>query len=215
VSRLHFGFLNLLRACVLSLLLPTLACTGSHSSIHYSNDWPSGESDYEDVTAAWTRRDVLRAPMAQQKTQLIELYATFLSPEWRHAYVRQQARLRRLNKQARAALEAEQRKADSEFYEVQLVVTTYHHSHNDLHRGENSMWKVALIDQDGKEIPAARVEKDRRPRQQIAAEFPKFGDFAAGYRAYFPKDSDLLAGSHFAMRVSSSLGAVEVFWNRE
>lgn len=197
---------------VLSLSLA--ACSGSSAAIHFSGQWPKGESDYEEVTDAWTRRDVLRASMAQQKSQLIELYATFLAPEWRDAYVRQQAHLRRLNDTARHELEEQHRKADSQYYEVQLLVTTYHHSHNDLHRGENSMWRVALIDEDGAEIPAERVERDRRPRQQIAAEFPDFGDFAEGYRAYFPRASDLWEGDSFALRVSSSLGAVEVEWRR-
>lgn len=198
------------------LLLPLVAlllasCFQQAKPVHFTNDWPNEVSPYDATTKAWTRRGLLRASLSEQGSQLLELYATFLSTEWRAAYVGRQAELQKLSEDSRSSLEQEQRKRASEGYVVKLLVSTYHPEHNDLHR-DRSIWRVALIDSDGNEIPAESIEKDRRPRQLIAAEFENFGDFAEAYQVTFPHSPELLQGKEFALRIGSSLGTVEVNW---
>jgi hypothetical protein len=203
------------RLTLLSLVALLLAsCFQQAKPIRFTDDWPKQASPYDATTKAWTRRGLLRASFSDQGSQLLELYATFLSTEWRAAYIGRQAQLQKLSKSSRNALEEEQRKRASEGYVVELLVSTYHPEHNDLHR-DRSIWRIALIDSEGNEIPAEKIEKDRRPRQLIAAEFDKFGDFAEAYRVTFPRNAELLQGREFALRIGSSLGTVEVNWESE
>lgn len=203
------------RLALLSLAAVLLAsCFQQSKPIRFTDAWPKQASSYEATTKAWTRRGLLRASFTQQGSQLLELYATFLSTDWRAAYVGRQAELQKLSKAARESLEQEQRKLASEAYVVKLLVSTYHPEHNDLHR-DRSIWRVALIDSEGNEIPAEKIEKDRRPRSLIAAEFEKFGDFAEAYQVTFPHSPELLQGKEFALRIGSSLGTVEVKWESD
>jgi len=187
------------------------ACGSPAKPVRFSDAWPDKVSSYESTSKSWTRRGLLRASFADQGSQLVELYATFLSTEWRAAYVERQTKLRKLSPGSRDSLEQDQKKLASQGYVVELLVTTYHPSHNDLHR-DGSIWRVSLIDGNGNEIAAEKVEKDRRPRELIAADFRKFGEFAEAYQVTFPRAPELLTGKSFALRMGSSLGTVEVDW---
>ncbi len=187
------------------------SCMQSAKPVRFSEDWPDKTGSYESTSKSWTRRGLLRASFADQGSQLVELYATFLSTEWRAAYVERQTRLRKLSQDSKTSLEKDQRQLASEAYVVEVLVTTYHPQHNDLHR-DGSMWRLALVDDEGHEIFAESVEKDRRPRELIAAEFGNFGDFAEAYQVTFPRAPALLKGDAFALRMGSSLGSVEVVW---
>jgi hypothetical protein len=196
---------------LLVVFLTAAACGSVDEPVRFSTDWPATSSDYEETSSQWTRRGVLRAPLAQQASQLMEIYATYLSTAWRAAYVARQANLQKLNGSRKAELEGEQQETAKAHHEVELLITTYHQQHNDLHR-ERSIWRVTLVDDQGNEIVAEKVERDRRPREVIAAEFEHFGDFAEAYIAKFPATPQLLSGKKFSLRVASSLGMVEVDW---
>ena len=72
----------------------------------------------------------------------------------------------------------------------------------------------ALVDEQGKEIEALEIVKDKRPAYVLHAEFPAYGDFATAYVARFPHTQPVLGASvHFVrMRVSSERGGAEVIW---
>lgn len=190
------------------------SCASPAKPVRFSDNWPSQVDSYENTARSWTRRGLLRASLADQASQLVEVYATFLSTEWRAAFVERQSKLQKLSPSSKSSLASAQRKIASEVHVVQLLVTTYHPQHNDLHR-DKSMWRVSLVDSEGNEIPAQKIEKDRRPREVIAAEFRNFGDFAEAYQVTFPHAPELLQGKTFALRMGSSLGSVEVNWTSE
>ncbi len=187
------------------------ACGSPPKPVTFSDAWPDRVNTYDSTSKSWTRRGLLRDSFANQGSQLVELYATFLSTEWRAAYVERQTKLRKLSQGSRDTLVQDQKKLASQAYVVEILVTTYHPSHNDLHR-DGSIWRLSLIDGSGNEIPAEKIEKDRRPREVIAADFNNFGEFAEAYQVTFPRDPDLLKGQSFALRMGSSLGSVEVNW---
>lgn len=196
---------------LLTLLTSVAACGGAPQSVHLTDEWPTQVDDYEEVTERWTRHGVLRAPLSDQGSQLLEVYATFLSSEWRAAYVQRQAKLQTMSEASRKELEDTQRAIAAESHQVKLLISTYHPQHNELHR-DQSIWRVVLVDEAGNEFRATTIEKDRRPRQLISAEFDKFGDFSEAYLATFPHDAAILAGKVFSLRVTSSLGTVQVDW---
>lgn len=199
----------------LLVLLPALTlglgCASSSAPVRFSQEWPGAARDYEETSQQWTRRGVLRAPLKNQASQLMEVYATYLSTDWRASYVDRQSKLQKLSSARRVELEGEQKETAAKQHEVELLITTYYPQHNDLHR-ERSIWHVALVDDSGNEIAAQNVERDRRPREVVSAEFENFGDFAEAYRVTFPAEPAILKGKKFSLRVSSSLGMVEVEW---
>ncbi len=195
-------------------ILGLSACFRQPKPVKFTESWPSQTLPYEESVDNWTRRGVLRASYADQGSQLLELYATFLSTEWRAAYSDRQAELQKFSAKSRQEFEEQQRQQSKAHHQVELIISTYHPKHNDLHR-DRSIWRVVLVDEQGNEILAQSIEKDRRPRQLIAAEFNKLGDFSEAYIATFPHDPKLLAGKKFSLRISCSLGTVEVEWLAE
>ncbi len=208
---MHRFFASLL---VCGLLAAATGCFRASQPVHLSEDWPKKAGDYSDATDDWTRRGLLRASFDDQGSQLLELYATFLSTEWRAAYVQRQAELQTMSEASRKELEDAQRKIAADSHQLVLLVSTYDPKYNDLHR-ERSIWRVVLVDDAGNEIAATNIDKDRRPRQLISAEFKKFGDFAEAYLVTFPHAPAILSGKKFSLRVTSSLGTVQVDWRRQ
>jgi hypothetical protein len=191
-----------------ALLLAT-ACAGPQT-VSLAPGWPERGGDYDTVQEAWTREGGIR----DRFDQVLSVHATFLSPAWRTAWVDQRVRVERLSPAARAAMLEEQRKLDAEHYEVALMVTTYERTENDLHKGEKSVWRVALIDDQGVEIEPAEIVRDRRPDKIIQAQFPGLEDFGTAYIARFPRRVELLRPGARAIRfrISSARGAVVLEW---
>jgi hypothetical protein len=172
--------------------------------------WPSAAGDYSTVSETWTREGKLR-----RDYQLVaEVSATIKAPPWRAAYVERQTRALRLGNAARAELDAAQRQADTEAYEVVVILTTWDRRENDLDRGERSVWRLVMVDAEGNEIEPVEIKRDRRPEYVVRAEFPDFGDFSRAYVVKFPRDARLLGQGvdKVALRLSSSRGGIELTW---
>jgi len=187
------------------------ACTHSYPTVDLSERWPDRAGDYDDVTAAWTRKDKLRG----QYQEILDLTATFKSNEWRLAHAERDAGLRGLVGEARDQL-LSQAKADAAGpYEIEVMVTTWDRRENDIDRGKKSTWRVVMIDPAGKEVEPLEIVKDRRPTYVVRAEFPALGEFATPYIARFPRTTPLLGPDvkHARLRMSSPQGAAEVDWD--
>ena len=192
------------------MLVFLVACGSAPPKVDTTGKWPEKCGDYDDVTTAWTRRATLRG----QYQEALDLTATFKSPEWRCAHAKRDADFRRLEGDARNQVLA-QAKADSEgAYEIELMVTTWERRENDLDHGKKSVWRVVIIDDQGKEIVPTEIVKDRRPPYLIRAEFPMLGDFAIPYIARFAHEAAVLGPNKRAvkLRMSSERGGVEIEW---
>lgn len=201
-------------ASPLGLLLcaAVAACAATPGPIALTETWPARAGDYEDVNAAWTRKAILRG----EYQQALEIYATFRSPEWRAARAAHDVRMRKLEGAAADAVFAAARTAADGDYEVALVMTTYERSENDLHRGDRSVWRLALVDDAGLETPPTKIVRDQRPPEILRAEFPHLGDFATVYVATFPRTASVLHADarRVALRMWSARGSVELAWAR-
>src|SRR5690606_30694240 len=98
-------------SCLVAL---TCACFSKSQPLQFTDEWPARVGDYQEVTDTWTRRGLLRASLSDQGSQLLELYATFLSTEWRAAYVQRQAELQTMSAASRQMLAAEQKQTAAE-----------------------------------------------------------------------------------------------------
>lgn len=187
------------------------ACVGPRA-VDLSPAWPERAPDYDDAYRAWTRHGTLRSGYEQ----VLDLHATFKSPAWRAAHVDYLARKKNLSPEARQRLQAEQIKAAEQApYEIHLLVTTHDFRENDLHRGDNSIWRLALIDDRGNQVEPIEVKRDRRPIEVIRAEYPDMGDFTTAYIARFPRTIEVLRpdASKFSLEMASVRGAVNLVWN--
>jgi hypothetical protein len=196
---------------ILALALLASACSApAPKPVELTDSWPASTRPYEETTRDWTRHAKLWKGFAP----LIEVHATFESPEWRAAYVSERARRERLPGDAHAALLAAEQKDAADYYDVQLIVTTHDERENDLAKGGRSVWRLALIDDQGNQVTPISVKRDRRPDEIVRAYFPAMHELADAYIARFPKDVVLLrAGAkRFTLRLSSARGAVELVW---
>lgn len=197
-------------ALVLALAGSAAACAAAPPPVALSDTWPSQAGEYGDVNRAWTRTATMRGPYQQA----LEVHATFRSPEWRAAHAGREARIRNLDGAARDAVFAAARTAADGDYEVTLVVTTYDRSENDLHRGERSVWRLALVDDAGVETAPVKIERDRRPQEMLRAELTTLGDFAQVYVARFPRSAAVLrpGARKLTLKMWSAKGGVALTW---
>jgi hypothetical protein len=184
--------------------------SGESGTVALQDRWPSKVRDYGSVVRDWTRTGRL----VEDYDRILEVRATFKSPEWRAAYVRHKAKRELLPSPETEALRKAELAASKEFYEVELLVSTYEHRENDLQKGEKSVWRLALVDDQGNEVRPVEVKRDRRPRAVIAAYFPELDDFHTPYVARFPRTIELLrpGARRFSFKMASSRGGVELVW---
>ncbi|MBV8761894.1 MAG: hypothetical protein JO257_31665 [Deltaproteobacteria bacterium] len=200
----------MMKRAVLAVLLA--ACTPKPADVRLTEDWPAHAStDYDMVTFNWTRTAVMRG----QYQEVLDLAATFKSPEWRAAHAARDADHRGLTGEERDKRLAQAQAEMAGPYEVELMVTTWDRRENDLDRGKKSVWHVVLVDEAGREIEPLEIVKDKRPTFTVRSEFPALGDFAQPYIARFPRTPPILGPSvhSIRLRVSGERGGVEVAWN--
>ena len=181
--------------------------------VNLDGTWPEKPGDYRAVHEQWTRDDGRRS----YESMIFHVYATFKSPAWRAAHASYLADRQKMSNASRAALLAQTRQAsETEPYEVHILLTTQDRRENDLTRGKRSVWRLVLVDQNGTEIEPISVQRDRRPRDVIKAEYPDFDDFAEPYVARFPRDITLLGPGieRFSLKLGSTRGGVELIWSK-
>jgi hypothetical protein len=187
------------------------ACGAAPHPIRLTDDWPSTcGGDYHSITNAYTRRGTMRG----EYQEALDLAATLKGPEWRAVHAARDADHRGLTAEGKAQA-CDQAKADAAGpYEVELMVTTWDRRENDLDRGKKSVWRVVLVDEQGKEIEPLEIVKDKRPTMTVRAEYPVLGDFAVAYVARFPREAAVLGPNAHAvkLRMSSERGGVELEW---
>jgi hypothetical protein len=194
-----------MRRLLLALLLAS--CAGAPPPVDLGAAWPQTAPDYRTAHQRWTRR----GGHSDDWTRIVDVAATLKSPEWRAAWVRERARRQRLGPEAEAELAARERAEAGRHIEIELLVATARGDWNDLRKGKDSMWRVALVLGDGREIAPTAVREDRRPRGEIAAYFPDLQPFYNAYTVTFPPLIDE-GTRQVTLKIASAVGAVELAW---
>jgi hypothetical protein len=180
-------------------------------NVKLTEDWPANAGDYVATTKRWTRSTILNG----QYQEVLGVVATFKSPEWRAAHVAREAETRGLTADGLAQLVAQEQADAAGPYEIEMLVTTWDRRENDLQRGKKSVWRVVMVDDQGKEIEPIEITRDKRPTFIVRAEYPLLGDFAEPYIARFPRTEPLMgpAVRQLRLRMSSEQGGVELHWD--
>jgi len=202
----------MMRAAVFALLFVAACGGGAATRKPLTNTWPTGVAadDYLDITDDWTRKASLRGSYQE----VIEVAATFKTPEWRAAHAARDAEHRGLTGAARDQHLAQAQAESDGPFEFEVMVSTWDRRENDLDRGKRATWRVMLLDANGMEIAPLEIVKDRRPAFVIRTEFPAFGDFAQPYIVRFPREANVLGPNvkRVRLRLSGERGGVEVSW---
>jgi len=199
-----------IRAAAAALVLALAACSSAPAPVPLTPEFPASVGTYEDVTWAWTRRAVLRGDYQQA----LEVHATFRSPMWHAAYAALQVQHRHLAGAAANQVFGEARAASEGDYQIALAVVTYDPRENDLDRGPRSIWRLALVDDAGRETAPIEIVRDRRPLEVLRAELPEVTEFAKVYIATFPRSANVLRPDARAvtLKMWSSRGGVALVW---
>jgi hypothetical protein len=199
-----------MKRMLLAVLLA--ACTPKPADVRLTEDWPAQPgTDYDTITFNWTRSGVIRG----QYQEVLDVAATFKSPQWRAAHAARDADHRGLTGADRDKRLAQAQADMAGPYELELMITTWDRRENDLDRGKKSVWRVVLVDEAGHQIEPLEIVKDKRPTFTVRSEFPALGDFAQPYIARFPRTQPVLGPSvrTLRLRISGERGGVEVAWN--
>jgi hypothetical protein len=200
----------------LVMALAVVGCGSAPPKVNLDGEWPSSmRADYDDVTRAWTRRGTLNGSFREGMSKLLDVSATFRSPEWRTAYVNFRAKREMMPATRKAELMAEQRAEDEKYYEVILLVMTHTFRENDLQKGKRSVWRLALVDASGKEVEPSEVESVRTPQEVLRAYYPDLRPQHEVYVARFPKEGvNIYAGGakRFSLKMAGARGGVELIW---
>lgn len=191
-----------------------LGC-GTHPGVRVNEPWPKEAEAYSPAYDRFTRH----ARARRGYDTILDAYATLKTSAWRAAYVAELARRAKLPESERDAMSSQEKDAEQQTWEVELVCATWRPEWNDFAKESRSMWRLALVGDDGREVTPLKVERDRRPRGVVESWFFGAGPFHKGYIVTFPKataDGQPLVAesgrSRLALKIGGSLGFVEMVW---
>lgn len=180
---------------------------------HYTSE------DYDKVLNRWTRTgDLLEF---QGLEEHLTATATFLSWDFRWAYVARYAHDARLSLDDRAAMlqtALETARREHEFY---IALEAQSPRWGDL-TGPNAGWRVLLVDDRGRQVTPVRVERVRRPAPADLAFFPYITPWRQVFRVHFPRRVEgsgqpfevLGPGTRFfLLRFSGPFGTLDLRWD--
>ena len=197
-------------------LLLLFACASTPPPVSLAGNWPQAAGRYDEAYERWTRRGKDEVDLVQT----VAVSATLLAPEFRAAYARERAVRLGLSADEEAQLVAAERSASDEGWEVELLVATSFPVLNDLKKQDKkgSLWHIALISDDGRQVTPTSVKLDKRQRDDVARYFPDLEPFYLPYRITFPRasaDGRPLVGpeaKRLSLEIASALGKVVLVW---
>lgn len=195
------------------LLVLSLAGCPAGGPAKLTTEWPDRAPSYDDALATWTRKD--RAYSGVDLSLAVE--ATFLAPEWRAAFVKEQIHRAHLTEAEASALRAKQEQETADVWQFLVAAETHEYSANDLSRKNRSMWTMTLIGPSGRTVAPTDVRADTRSRAELQGWFPHLNPFHKVYLVTFPRVVDgqpvLEEGQPVKVRIGSTLGTVVLTWD--
>ena len=170
--------------------------------------------DYGRLLRRWTRH----GRIIKQLDTPLKVHATFISPDYRGAYLARYAHIFRLPSAERLALEQSMRQAWSEGYPFTFAAATHDLTYNDFDR-KRTIWRVTLVNDAGRQVRPRTVERERRITPLIRSFYPYVGEFSQVYQVTFPKrlaDGGPLVNSRtkrLTLRFAGPLGQVALHWD--
>ncbi len=171
--------------------------------------------DYQNVYSAWTRE--FKVLPVDGIENVLTATATFLSHEFRWAYVVRVAHDRKLSPTERQELHEQELQAVSERYEFYVTVMSGVPKSDDLDP-EKGTWFIRLEDDRGRKVAPTEILEVRKPSLSEAQYFSFDKVHRTAYRISFPQVADdgqpVLTEStrFFSLTFSSALGQGDMRW---
>jgi hypothetical protein len=206
-----------LTVLVVILACALAACGASNPAVNLSPSWPQAASGYDDALARWTRRDSIH----QGLDHVLSVTAYALLPDFRAAYVAERSRRLALSEPERTELTATEQAATAETIEFEVLFSTNRADWNDLAKYPRTMWRIALVGDDGRVVLPTKIVPDKRVRAEIVEWFPDLGPFYKAYIVTFPRvaaDGKPVLGDgskRMALEIGSAIGRAEMVWSAE
>jgi hypothetical protein len=209
---------SLLVALSLSVALGLPACKPSPPAVDLSGTWPQPAPAYSATTSAWTRSASVRKSVTGGLDHVFSVQATAMSSEWRAAYVAEQRRRLSLSDEEVAELTTKHQDEAAKTWQFELLLTTDNRRWNDLGKWPRSMWRVALVTDDGRTILPETVKPDKRQEAEIASWFPGMAPYVKAYVVTFSKvgadGQPVVAdgGKSLRLEFGGALGTAAMVW---
>jgi hypothetical protein len=169
-------------------------------------------NDYSGVYQRWTRHDYAEHDV----DKALEVWATFMSWDFRESYLEKYASIYSLSDTKRAELRQGQRDAYHTAYEFHIIAQSSNWDWNDLEKAA-SPWRLTLVDALGHELPSERVRIEKLPDAYEREFFPARGPFTKSYSVKFivPAPGGDFVGAKsgsLTLRIASPIGRIDLIW---
>ena len=199
------------------LLLALLAgCGGARP--HVSLEAPAvapPARQYVDELKKWTRSGHLRNDFDEALT----VNATFRSPEFRAAYAEKWVTTYRMGPDDAARTRERLRSEAGDMWEFHIESSAHRWEINDF-SSKKSVWRVALVDDQGREVTAKAIIATTAHRELEMEFYPYANIFSRGWTLRFPKTlrRRLAAWSGpqtrtLTLRISGPIGSIDLVWS--
>jgi hypothetical protein len=168
--------------------------------------------DYDHVYETWTRHQ----QVLQEVDVALEVWATYMSWDFREAYVERYASVYSLSDADRKKLHDSQLEASHGSYEFHVTAQATNYKWNDLEKS-TSAWRTTLVDAAGHELAPEKIKIMKLPDAYESQFFPSKTPFTKTYAIRFvvpPEGSDFAGGKSgsLTLRIESPIGRVELVW---
>jgi len=169
---------------------------------------------YRQVLERWTKQHKVYRHFEAK----IFVTATYLSPEFRKAWIARRTRLLGLPASETRALAADHSERERRFHEFVVAVYTGEHRWNDIDQ-KGSMWRLSLANDRGQEVAPVEVVRQDLRSGDLQAYFPYITVFQQAYIVRFPQtilelNAPILDGTvgSFSLRFLSGVAVAELEW---
>ena len=172
-------------------------------------------SDYPAALDRWTRSDNILS--FEHLDTTLRVHVTCFSPEFTAAYVSKYTELFKISGRERANMAQEFQKSWAESYTFLVAAATTKNAWNDFDEDE-SVWKVALVNDLEQQVAPSSVELKREITATTHEFFPYVRNFYRVYMFRFPRKLEdgkpLVTASsrHLALRFAGPLGQTRLVW---
>lgn len=170
-------------------------------------------SDYFAVHDRVTRHGQL----TESFDSVMTVDATLSTPEFRAAYAERYIQLYNVPESERDRVREQIMTEAADSIELHLETATHAFDANDL-TSNKTMWRITLIDDQGREIQPSDLVPARGHRTTQRAFYSNANDFSKGWRLRFPRqrpdgEPALSPGSRsLTLRMGSPHGAIDLTW---
>jgi hypothetical protein len=170
-------------------------------------------AEYVDLLKKWTRHGHLRDDF----DAALDVSATLRSPEFRAVYAEKWITVFRVGAEDAARLRNEIQAEGGDTWEFHVEAATHRYETSDL-SSRKSIWRIALVDDQGREEVVKDVIGSRDKRELEMAFYPYAGIFTRGWTLRFPRtraDGTPMVGPDtktLTLRFAGPQGSVDLVW---